>query len=101
MSNDGTQKWQVPLGRIQAIPEDSLSVEELRRLAAWWRQCSGTEQFKQGADWCAAQLDLALDGRRPGVALCLRCNLYGFIDELSGWCQECLNGPLPTQKEQP
>lgn len=49
-----------------AMSEYIPSVEELRGLAAWWRRCSGTEQFKQGADWCAAQLNLALDGRWPG-----------------------------------
>lgn len=32
----------------------------------------------------------------PGAAECGRCHRFGYIDELSGWCQECLCGPLPV-----
>jgi hypothetical protein len=43
----------------------AVAASQLRGLVAWWRQCGGDESFKQGLNWCAAQLDLALDGKLP------------------------------------
>lgn len=40
--------------------------DELRRLAVWWRQCKGDESFRTALNFCAGQLELALDGELPG-----------------------------------
>jgi hypothetical protein len=40
----------------------------------------------------------ALDGLAllERQAVCSRCRRLGYTDADSGWCQECLHGPLPT-----
>lgn len=40
--------------------------DKLRRLAAWWRQCKGDDSFRMALDFCAGQLELALDGDLRG-----------------------------------
>ena len=40
--------------------------DKLRRLARWWRQCQGDESFRTALNFCAGQLELALDGELPG-----------------------------------
>ncbi len=34
----------------------------LRRLAQWWRTCKGDDSFRAALNFCANQLELALDG---------------------------------------
>lgn len=41
--------------------------EQLSRLAAWWRRCQGDESFRTALNFCAGQLDLALDGQLPAL----------------------------------
>jgi hypothetical protein len=39
---------------------------QLRRLAAWWRTCKGDDSFRTALEFCAGQLELALDGELRG-----------------------------------
>lgn len=43
--------------------------DDLWRLAAWWRRCAGDESFRAALNFCAGQLELALDGELPAFNL--------------------------------
>lgn len=42
---------------------------DLTRLAIWWRACKGSAEFKQALDFCANQLEAAIRGDLPGLAV--------------------------------
>lgn len=54
---------------LQALADAGYRVEpndRLRQLAAWWRRCQGDDSFRHALNFCAGQLELALDGELSG-----------------------------------
>ena len=45
------------------------TLDDLKRLAIWWRQCKGSDDFKAALTFCSHQLEAAINGDLPGISV--------------------------------
>lgn len=69
------------------------TLDDLTRLAIWWRACKGGEEFKQALDFCANQLEAAIRGDLPGLSVLERWTSDGQRSPSS--CLGCLSDSQP------
>lgn len=63
---------------------------------SFWERCNICSRDCGDSVWPPESVERFRRYHHPETERCGRCERLGYIDRDSGWCQECLNGPLPA-----